>query len=150
MPVLAINKFAQKDYQILEKMESGLVLSGAEVKSAKNRQIIIKNSYVFLDNNQEVWLVNGQISHYLPAKESQNSYDPGRNRKLLLTKKEIHYLLGKKQTGLTIVPLSVYTKGSLIKVEIALAKAKKKFDKREELKKRDVNREIRRKMRGKY
>jgi len=149
MPTLTTNKKALADYQVLEKFEAGLVLSGPEVKSVKNSQINLKGSYITIDNKSQVWLIGGHISAYKPAKSSQNSYQADQNRKLLLNKKEIDYLRGKeKEKGLTIIPISVYTKGSLIKLEIGLAKGKKKYDKRESIKKRDVDRQIKRILRG--
>lgn len=150
MPILATNKKALANYDILEKIEAGIVLSGAEVKSAKMGGINLKNSYATLDSKSEFWLLNCHIAPYKPAAGHQRNYDPTGKRKLLLNKKEITSLIGKtKRAGLTIVPISVYTKGSLIKVTLALATGKKKYDKREIIKKREIDREIRRKMRQK-
>ena len=149
MPTITINKKAKHDYQILEKFEAGIVLDGAEVKSVKTGHISLKNSYITIDKNQELWLIDCHIAHYKPASTGQKNYQPTKNRKLLLKKPEIAHLIGKsKQKGLTIIPISVYTKGSLIKLEIGVVKAKKKYDKREELKKRAVNKEIRQKMKN--
>ena len=145
MKILSKNKFANFHYEILEKYEAGIMLSGPEVKAVKNGQISLKGSYVSIDPKNEVWLINSYILPYQPAKSQQANYDPARPKKLLLNKKEINALIGKgKQKGLTIIPLAVYTKKRLIKVEIALVKGKSKIDKRATIKKREVNREIQR------
>ena len=143
-----INKRARYDYEILDKFEAGLVLKGVEVKSIKQGNISLKGAYVTLKKTKkelpEAWLINAHISKYPPAGK-QSYYDPERSRKLLLKKKEINYFIGKKQEqGLTIIPLSVYTKKGRIKLEIGLGKGKKKHDKRETIKKRDTERKIRR------
>ena len=149
MPNLTTNKQGLYDYQVLEKIEAGIVLSGPEVKSAKAGQINLKGSYITIDAKNIVWLKSTHISKYKPAASAQINYNPDQDRKLLIKKKEIDYLRGKsKEKGLTIMPISVYTKGSLIKLEIAVAKGKKKFDKRQSIKKRDLDREIRRKLKG--
>lgn len=140
---LAINRQARFDYQILEKYEAGLALSGPEVKSVKGGQISLKGAYVTFHKGN-AYLLNAHIAPYKQAGNSPN-YDPTRSRQLLLHKKELRYLQGKlEEKGLTIVPLRVYTRGYLVKVEIALAKGKKQFDKRESIKKRDTEREMRR------
>ena len=133
---------------MLEKFEAGIVLSGPEVKSVKAGQINIKGSYVTVDRQNEVWLINAHISPYKFATAAQTDYDPTRRRKLLVTGKQVDYLRGKShEQGLTIMPISVYTKGSLIKVEIGLVRGKKQRDKREDIKKRDLERQLRRKIR---
>lgn len=146
MPTLAKNKKALFNYEILEKIEAGIALSGPEVKSTKSGQINLKGSYIsFFDN--EPFLVNAHISSYKPAAKVQKHYNTERKRKLLLHRKEIDKLQGKMASqGLTIVPISVYTKNNLIKVEIGLARGKKKHEKRETIKKRDINKRIREKM----
>jgi SsrA-binding protein len=142
---LAKNKKALFDYEILEKFQAGLVLSGQEVKSAKNGQISLKGAFVTFHAGKPL-LTGAHITKYKPAGDIPD-YDPTRSRHLLLKKKEIRYLQGKFfEKGLTIVPLSVYTKNRFIKVEIAVARGKKTFDKREVIKKRDANREIKRAM----
>jgi SsrA-binding protein len=147
MPNLATNKKGLADYQVLEKFEAGLVLSGAEVKSAKAGQINLKGSYITIDSSDRPWLIGAHISPYKPASAKQSDYQPTKSRKLLLRKKEINYLRGKShEKGLTIMPISVYTKGSLIKLEVALAKGKKQYDKRQIIKKREIDREIRRRL----
>lgn len=147
MPTLTTNKKAFHDYHILEKYEAGIVLSGQEVKSVKVGQINLKGSYI-TSHGDEIWLTNCHISPYKMA--SLKDYKPTRDRKLLLNKKEISSLIGKLQSkGLTVLPLSVYTKGSLVKIEIGVARGKKEYDKREIIKKRDSDRQIQRLMRGK-
>jgi len=139
----AENRKARFNYEILEKYEAGIELLGSEVKSVRGGQMSLEGAFVIVRGG-EVYLINTNIPPY-QAKNSPKDYDQLRNRKLLLTKKEIAELAGnEKNKSLTIVPISVYNKGRKIKVEIALVKGKKKFDKRETLKKRDTDREIRR------
>lgn len=139
--ILAENKKALFDYEILEKMEAGLVLSGQEVKSAKNKTISLKGSFVTFHGN-EALLTNTHLSPY-PQAGPLPQYDPTRSRRLLLHKKQIAYLRGKSQEkGLTIVPLMVYIKNHLVKVEIAVARGRHKYDKREVLKERDLKKEL--------
>jgi len=143
MKTLAENKKAYFNYQILEKFEAGLVLIGQEVKSIKSGRINLAGSYVVLRDN-EFYLVGANIPPYQP-KNAPPDYNPERSRKLLLTKTEIKYLIGKtKQKGLTLVPLRVYTKRGKIKLEFGIAKGKKKVDKRELIKRRETEREMRR------
>lgn len=143
MANLADNRQARFDYEILEDYEAGIVLSGQEVKAVKNGQINLKGSYVvFMGANPT--LLNAHISPYKYASKIEG-YDPTQSRRLLLKKREIDYLRGKlEEKGLTIVPLSVYTSGHLIKVKIGLAKGKQLHDKRETIKKRDLDREVKR------
>ena len=148
MPTVTINKKGLHDYQVLEKFEAGIVLSGPEVKSIKGGQINLKGAHATVDHKNEVWLLNAHISPYKFASQVQIGYNPTQSRKLLLTKKQVDYLRGKsKEQGLTIMPISVYTKGSLIKVELGLVKGKKQRDKREDIKKRDLERDLRKKIR---
>lgn len=149
-PTIATNKKGLFDHQIIEKFEAGIALTGPEVKSVKAGQTNLKGSYISIDNQSQAWLVGAHISPYKPSAAVQIKYIPTRDRKLLLNKKEIDYLRGKeKEKGLTILPISVYTKGSLIKIGIGLVKGKKQRDKREIIKKRELDREIRRKIRRK-
>jgi len=137
------NKKAHFNYEILEKYEVGIELLGFEVKSLKKGQGNLEGSHITIRGN-EAFIINMQIPPYQPA-NTPKDYDPLRNRRLLLTKKEIASLLGEeKQKGLTIIPLSVYNKGRKLKLEIAVVRGKKKYDKRETIKKRDTDREIRR------
>lgn len=142
--VLVDNKKVLFNFNILEKFEAGLVLTGPEVKSAKRGSINLQGSYV-MSKGGEFYLVGAHIAPYSPAKSVQKGYDPKRDRKLLLNKKEALYLLGKVSVkGLTIVPIFVYTSHGFVKVEIAVATGKKKHDKRAAIKKKEVNRDIRR------
>ncbi|MBU1159612.1 SsrA-binding protein SmpB [Patescibacteria group bacterium] len=141
MTVLLDNKKARFDYEILETFEAGLILKGWEVKSLKNKQGSLAGSRVLIRGN-EAFLVGLDIQPYQPN-NMPNNYEEKRTLKLLLNKKEIKYLDGKlTQKGLTIVPLKCYTKNNQIKAEIALVQGKKKFDKREKIKKRDTERDI--------
>ena len=150
MPNLAINKRATFDYEILEKFEAGLVLSGQEVKSVRNGLASLKGAYVTINNKQEAYLINASIPAYKMAGPLPD-YDPTRSRKLLLHQKEINYLARKtQQIGLTLVPLSLYTKGRKIKLELALGKGQKKADKREKIKARDTKKDLQRLMRQKF
>ena len=145
MKVLANNKKAMFDYEILEKFEAGIVLSGQEVKSIRSGNISLKGSYVVI-RGEEPYLIGANIPPYQP-KNISPEYDPERTRKLLLNKKEINYLIGKTQErGLTLIPLKVYTKYARIKLEFGVGKGKKKVDKREVIKKRDINRDIKREL----
>src|SRR3989344_1325057 len=139
----AENRKARFNYEILEKFETGIELLGVEVKSVRGGQMSLEGSFAIIRGG-EAYLINSNIPPY-QAKNTPKDYDPLRNRKLLLMKKEITELAGsEKNKSLTIVPMVVYNKGSKIKVEIALVKGKKKYDKRESIKKRDTDREIRR------
>ena len=147
MKVLAKNKRGYFDYEILERLEAGMVLIGQEVKSIKSGRINLAGSYVVL-RNEEVYLIGANVPAWQP-KNAPLDYNPERSRKLLLKKAEIKYLTGKvKQKGLTLVPLRVYTKRGRIKLEFATAKGKKKVDKRELIKKREAERKIRQVLRG--
>ncbi|MBU1039432.1 SsrA-binding protein SmpB [Patescibacteria group bacterium] len=142
MPILADNKKVRHDYQILDKFEAGLVLEGAEVKSAKGGRINLHGAYV-IPKQGELWITGLNIAAYPPAKGWQVAYDPIRDRKLLLKAKELGYLLGKqREKGLTVVPVSVYTRHGFIKLEIAVARGKTRYDKRDALRKRETKREL--------
>jgi len=145
MSTLAKNKKAAHNYEILDKYEAGIVLSGQEVKSAKSGKMSIKGSYVIPKHN-ELFLVGANIPPYQPFNVPLE-YEPEQDRKLLLKRDQIKHLIGKsKQEGLTLIPLRVYTKSGLIKVEIAVAKGKKKYEKQEKVKKREAERKIRREL----
>ncbi|MFA4845529.1 MAG: SsrA-binding protein SmpB [Patescibacteria group bacterium] len=147
MPTLAINKTARFDYEILAKLEGGLVLTGAEVKSIKAGHVQLKGAFLDL-RGHELWLKNAFVTAYKPAGVRED-YDPSRNRKVLVHKRELSKLVGKRHAeGLTLIPLSLYTKGGLVKLEFAVARGKKQFEKREAIKKRDVDRHIREKLKG--
>ena len=141
MTVLALNRKATYDYEILEKFEAGIVLIGTEVKSIRSGKINLAGSYVVI-KGEEPHLIGAKIPPYQP-KNAPPDYDVERSRKLLLNKSEINYLIGKtKQKGLTLLPLKVYTKNAKIKLEFGIAKSRKEFDKREIIKKRETKREI--------
>ena len=141
MKILANNKRANYDYFLEDKFEAGIVLSGSEVKSIKNAQLSLAEAYVDIINN-EVYLREMHVAQYREA--NQYNHTEVRNRKLLLNKREINKLMGSvSQAGYTIVPTKVYVKHGMIKVEIALAKGKANYDKRETIKKREVDRELR-------
>lgn len=139
----AENRKARFDYEILEKYEAGIELLGLEVKSVREGKMSLEGAFVVVRGG-EVFLINSNIPPY-QVNNTMKDYDPLRNKKLLLTKKEIGILADKsKNKSLTIVPISVYNKNRKIKIEIAEVKGKKKQDKRESIKKRDTDREIRR------
>ncbi len=143
MSILAINKRASFDYELQDKYEAGLMLTGAEVKSIKTGHISLKGSFVTM-HGEELYLTNANIPPY-PFAKSSAAYDPTRSRKLLVRKSEIRHLIGKLQVkGLTLVPLRVYTKKRLIKLEFALAKGKKAHDKRQDIAKKESKRKIER------
>jgi len=142
MEIITKNKKAYFNYEILEKFEAGISLIGQEVKSIKLGKINLAGSYVVL-RSEEVYLIGANVPPYQP-KNAAKDYDSKRSRKLLLTKKEIKHLIGKtKQKGLTMIPLIIYTRKGKIKLQFGLAKGKRKIDKREIIKKREVEREIR-------
>ena len=147
MASYAENRKARFNYEILEKYETGIELLGTEVKSVRGGQMSLEGAFVIIRGG-EAFLINANIPPFQP-KNAPKNYDPLRNRKLLLTKKEIAELAGsEKNKSLTIVPISVYNKNRKIKVEIALVKGKKKLDKRETIKKRETDRELRREYKG--
>ena len=145
MASLAENKKAYFDYEILEKFEAGLELRGFEVKALRNKQGSFLGSRVIIRGG-EAYIVGMDIPSYQPA-NAPKDYDPQRTRKLLLKKSEIKYLLGKaEQKGLTIAPTRLYAKGRRIKIEIAVARGKKKYDKRQKIKERESKRKIEREL----
>jgi SsrA-binding protein len=147
MPVISENKKAYFDYEILEKFEAGVILNGQEVKSLKTNGVNLAGSYVVL-KDEEVFWIGANIPPYQP-RNIGSSYDPERSRKLLLKKAEIKYLIGKsRQKRLTLIPLKVYTIRGKIKLEFAIVKGKRKFDKRESIKKRAIEREIERELKN--
>lgn len=147
MATFAYNKRAKFDYEIIDNFEAGIVLRGCEVKSIKTGHISLKGSFVTVKKSQkklpDLILTNAHIPLYSKA-STVNDYDPERPRKLLLHKKQIEHLLGKKQEqGLTLVPLKVYSKHNKIKLQFGVGKGKKKYDKRESIKKRELDRKMR-------
>ena len=140
MKVICQNRKAYHDYHIEETFEAGIALSGTEVKSLREGKANVKDSYVIIKDH-EVFLLNCHISHY--SHGNIMNHDPMRTRKLLLHRKEINRLWGKTaMRGFTLIPLKIYFKGPVAKVEIALAKGKKVFEKRETIKEKDARREI--------
>ncbi len=139
---IAQNKKARHDYEILETFEAGLVLHGTEVKSLREGRANLKDSYAAV-HNEEVWLYGVHISPY--SHGNINNHAPERDRKLLMHRKEIRKLIGKtKETGLTLVPLQLYFNKGKVKVQLALARGKKQYDKREAIAKRESDRELKR------
>lgn len=138
--VLCLNKKARHSYDILETVEAGIVLGGPEVKSLRNGGGNIKDSFALV-RNAEAFINNLHISPYIQA--NIFNYEPTRQRKLLLHKREILRLSAKvKEKGLTLVPLSLYLKGNIVKVELGLAKGRRTHSKKEAIKERDVKREM--------
>lgn len=144
MRAIAENRKALFDYNILETFQAGIALTGQEVKSIKSGRVRLDGSYVIVRGEEPYW-IGGFIPPYQP-KNAPPDYNPEQTRKLLLTKKEIAYLNGKsRERGLTLVPLKMYSiAGGRLKMEFGLAKGKKQYDKREAIKKRDAEREMRR------
>jgi SsrA-binding protein len=140
--VVATNRKAYHDYHIEETHEAGIVLTGTEIKSVRAGSVNLKDSYAVVKEG-EVWLLNAHISPYDPA--SRQNVDPDRTRKLLMHRGEINRLMGRVQEkGLTIIPLRMYLKLRRAKVELALVRGKRQYDKREAIAKRDTDREIQR------
>ena len=142
--LIAKNPTAFHNYTIEDKLEAGIVLSGTEIKSIRNGKANLKDSYAIIKNS-EVYIVGMHISPY----EQGNIFnkDPLRDRKLLLSKREINKLIGlTKQKGYSLVPLNMYFKGSLVKIELGIGKGKKLYDKREDIAKKDAERRIRQQM----
>ncbi len=145
---VANNRKARHDYNILETYEAGISLTGTEIKSVRASKINIKDGFVQARNG-ELWLENVNIGIYNQG--NQFNHDPLRNRKLLLHKKEIRKISGSVQEkGITVVPLKVYLKHGFAKVLIGVAEGKRQYDKRETIKKRDQEREIRRVMKNAF
>ncbi len=146
--ILATNKKAYRDYEIVETYEAGIELKGAEVKSVKAGRVSFKDSFI-LPKNGELYVMNLHIS---PWKYSTHEkLDPERPRKLLLHRWEIDRIIGKvKEKGLTIIPVKFYLKNHLVKLEIALAKGKKKYEKKEQIKEKDIQRDMERELRGRW
>ena len=145
MKVYSENKKAGFDYEVLEKFQAGMVLFGQEVKSIKTGHINLSGSFVALRAG-EVFLVGVKVPAYQPNNAGAD-YGEDRARKLLLNKKEIDYLIGKTKTkGFSLIPLKIYDNNGRIKLEFGLAKGKKKYDKKEKIKKRDVQREVNREL----
>ena len=142
------NRKARHEYFVLESMETGIELMGTEVKSLRLGQVNLKDSWCSIDNG-ELFIKGMHISPY--EKGNIFNRDPMRVRKLLMHRKEINRLFGKiKQDGLTLIPLSLYFKGSIVKVQLGLCKGKKLYDKREDAARKDAKRQIERALKNNY
>ena len=136
---ITVNRKARHEYTILQTFEAGIALQGTEVKSLRQGKANLVDGYAKIENG-EMWLVSVHISEYTQG--NINNHDPVRSRKLLLKKSEIRKLIGKtKEKGLTLIPLRLYFKNGKVKVELALAKGKKVYDKRRDIAKKDFQRE---------
>ncbi|HHV65788.1 MAG TPA: SsrA-binding protein SmpB [Peptococcaceae bacterium] len=146
--VIAENRKARHDYFVEEKYEAGIILTGTEIKSIRAGRVNLKDSYAEIVNG-EVWLNQMHISPY--EQGNRFNHDPLRKRKLLLHRSEIAKLHGKvQQQGMTLIPLKIYLKQGLAKIELGLCKGKKSYDKREEIAKRDAKRQMERELRDRY
>jgi SsrA-binding protein len=142
---VATNRQASFRFNLLDRLEAGMVLTGTEVKSLRDGKAQLKDAYASVDDG-ELWLHNMHIPPYLPA--NRFNHDPERPRKLLLHKRELERMVERvKEKGLTIVPTRVYFSGRRAKVEIALAKGKDRFDKREAIRDREMKRDVARELR---
>jgi SsrA-binding protein len=138
--LIAENRRARYDYELLDRFEAGIVLTGTEVKSLRDGRVTLAHSYADV-RDMEVWLVGADIAEY--AQGNVQNHEPGRDRKLLLKRQEIASLLGKvREKGQTIVPTRLYFKDGKVKVELALARGKEKGDKRRTLVERDAKRDM--------
>jgi SsrA-binding protein len=143
---VSLNRKATHDFHILKTVEAGLSLLGTEIKSIRDGRVSIREAYV-RPKDGELWLVGAHIAHYPPA--AMRNHDPTRDRKLLLHKKQIRELAREVEAqGVTLVPLRLYLKDGKAKLEVALAKGKRKYDKRQDIAKRDAERQMQRAMRS--
>jgi len=138
--LLAQNRRARHDYEIVETMEAGIALSGTEVKAVRTGKVQLKDSFVEVRNGQ-AWLVGVHISPY--SHGNRENHLPERDRRLLLKRRQIDKIFGRSQIkGMTVVPLSIYLKGNWIKVEIAMAQGKRQYDKRQAEREKELDREV--------
>ncbi len=145
--LLCRNRRARFDYELVERVEAGLVLQGSEVKSLRQGKAGLAEAYAVIDEHDEAWLVNANIPEYAWA--HRENHAPKRSRKLLLHAGELRRLgIKVRERGFTLVPLRMYFRGAHVKVEVALARGKKTHDKRETIKQRDQDRDVRRELRG--
>ena len=145
---VATNRKANFEYFLLERLEAGIALQGSEIKSIRNGQMSLQEAYIQLDQHNAI-LLNAHIAPYNPA--NRYNHDPLRPRRLLLHKKQIRELYSAVKTkGVTVVPVKVYLKDGKAKIEIALARGKKNYDKRDSIAERDMERESRREEKNKY
>lgn len=139
---VATNRKARHDYHIVESFEAGIVLTGSEIKSIRAGRVNLRDSYAIVRDG-ELWLINSHIAPYDPA--SRQNHEPRRNRKLLMHRHQINRLAGQVQErGYTLIPLRMYLRGGRAKIELALARGKRQYDKRETIAKREANRQIER------
>lgn len=142
---ITVNRKARHDYTILQTIEAGIVLLGTEVKSCRQHKASLVDSYAKIDSAGEVWLIGAHVNAYKEA--NRFNHDPIRDRKLLLSKREIRKLdRSVKEKGNTLIPLRMYFKKGKVKVEIAVAKGKRSYDKREAIAKKDMQRDAERKI----
>jgi SsrA-binding protein len=142
---ITVNRKARHDYSILQTLEAGIVLVGTEVKSCRDNKANLVDGYAKIDNYGEVWLIGAYINEYKQG--NRFNHDPSRDRKLLLSKREIRKLDKLvKEKGNTLIPMRLYFNRGKVKVEIAVAKGKKSFDKREAITKKDMQRDAERKI----
>ncbi len=142
---ITVNRKAEHDYDILRRLEVGLSLLGSEIKSIRQGRVSIREAYV-RPQNGEMWLVGAHIAQYAPA--AGRNHDPTRNRRLLLHRKEVRELAGAVESeGVTVVPLRLYLKDGRAKLEIGLARGRKRYDKREAIAKREAERRMQRALR---
>ena len=141
--LLADNRRARRDYEFVQEYEAGIVLTGPETKSAKTGGLRLSGAFVVVRGG-EAWLIGAHVARFKPAGPSI-AQDPDRSRKILLHKKELQEIAGKTdKTGLTLVPVSAYSKGGRVKLRLALARGKQQFEKRDALRKKAVDRDTRR------
>ncbi len=146
--VVATNRRARHDYELLERFEAGIVLTGTEIKSVRANKVSLQRSFV-QPRGDELWLVDAHIAPYEHA--GYENHDPDRARKLLLHRREINAIIDAlAMRGLTMIPTKMYLKEGKAKVEVALARGKKMYDKRADLAKRDAKRQVERALREKY
>lgn len=143
MKTFATNRRARYDYQLGDKILAGVVLMGSEVKSIRNSHVSLKGSYVVIAGG-ELYLRGAQINRYGPA--GDDNHEPTHDRKLLVTSQQLKQLISARQNGQYIVPIRLIEKRGFIKLEIAIARSKKKHDKRQDIKKRDIRRDINRQL----
>lgn len=145
--IIAKNPVAYHNFEIIDTIEAGIVLYGTEIKSIRMGKVNLKDSYAIIEKNKEVFVYSMNISHY----ENGNIYNksPLRPKKLLLNKREINKLIGQtSQKGYSLIPISIYFKGNFVKMELGIGKAKKLYDKREDLKKKEAEMKIARAMKN--
>jgi SsrA-binding protein len=146
--VISSNRRAAHDYELLERYEAGIALVGTEIKSIRDNRVNLQRSYV-QNQGDELWLIDAHIAVYEPA--SRENHEPSRPRKLLLHRREINKILTRlAEKGLTLIPTKMYLKDGRAKVEIALARGKKLYDKRAALAKRESDRQVERALREKF